>query len=383
VVRKVASSSRHGAQALAAALAVACAVAGCGIEPPARGQPGRKTMRRAHAYTAVLATRHPLWDALVGLETALQEMGADEWDPVLDPMDEQLREIAFLESLALADPGDRLLHLQRSWEDSYPRVELAGGGLSADFEARGVWERARADRVIADRMAVARSQESRRLAALRTRLVKQYQERLTNLGIDASIHEGELAEAASRERERVRDAIDAQVEAERLAGERMLAELLQRLRQEADARMEAVRARAEEAGSRREAAMQDAGADLYEEMAQAMSRSWPGPPEADVSVSVAADGANARLEAAESSRQVAEEARRRALELQSRRMLRALGRLRSRIKSGTERAARVVAYRDGIDLQLVPGGERVGDDVTDTVGRELQYFWSAGSRQRS
>ena len=129
--------------------------------------------------------------------------------------------------------------------------------------------------------------------------------------------------------------------------------------------------------------MAAAGAELYDDMVAALSALWPEPAIEEMELRGETGATNQRLEMAEGSRQQAEAARRRVAEQQQRRLLRALGRLRAQLKSETETAARVVAYRDGIDLTLLPGGPPRGDDLTSSMARKLEAFWNEAGRQRS
>ena len=124
--------------------------------------------------------------------------------------------------------------------------------------------------------------------------------------------------------------------------------------------------------------MRGAGADLYDEMIARMQEPWPrrAPEDTAASAEMQADPANRRLEEMDSSREAAETAREEKIAEQRERILQALGRLRAQIKIGTETAARVVAYRNGIRLQTLPGGQRQGGDVTATVAEQLEDFWA-------
>ncbi len=380
-VVRAAPSSRLLAGAITV-LVVVGALIGCGHDRPASRRHAPEP-RRGYAYTAVLMSRHPLYHALADLEAAIDELGDDEWDPVLEPIDERFEQIAFLESFALADPAERLAALRGGWRDGYPDLDLEPGALSPDLQARIDWERRRAARVVAERMAAGEAAETRRLAQLRAELVREHQERLTNLRIEGGLGGTERAERAEREQLRVWETIEAQLEAERQAGRELLAELEARLGREAGLRIEAAQRRADDATAARSNEMLAAGSGLYGEMIAEMSAPWAGPPGEEATALGRADEPNARLAEAEGSRQRAEAVRREAAREQRLRLVRAVGRLRARLKSGTETAARVVAHRDGIDLQLLPGGSARGENMTDTIGDKLRALWSGAEGQRS
>jgi hypothetical protein len=305
-------------------------------------------------------------------------LGDEQWDAALPPIDDRFVDIVFIESYVLSDQEPMMAILRDDWRTRYPPLRLPADGLGEDLEARIGWEARQAERMVERRMARARSAESRRLAQLRAGLVEKQQERLTNLSIQAAIRQDEAAEAAEAERERVWQTIEAELEATREACERQLAELEARLREEAGDRVADARARAYVVSGEREETMRAAGAGLYEDMIAQMQEPWPQPSAGEMSVSAEfeAEPANERLDKIDLSREAAEDARREKVELQHERMSETLARMRAKVRTGTESAAKVVAYRNGIRLQTLPGGRREGRDVTETIADELEDFWT-------
>lgn len=380
VVARAARSSRL--LVVVAALVVAAGVlAGCsrGPRPPWRAP----ELRAAHAYTAVLMAEHPLYDALADLETALADLGDGEWSPVLPPLDMRFAPILMAQSLTVGDPAGRLTTLRQHWRGLYPPLQLPGDALTQDLHARVAWVRRQAYGEVARQKAQAEAEQSRRLARLRAELVQRYQERLTNLRIDETLGDQRAAERAVAERERVWQAIEAELEAERLRLAEAARRSAEAAAREAAGRIAAVQEQADSLAGARATAMEAAGAGLYDEMIAAISAPWPEPAVGEVEVRVEADAANRRMELAEGSRQVAEAARREIAEQQRLETLRALGRLRGQLKSETEMAARVVAHREGLDLRLLPGRPSHGVDVTSSMARKLATFWGEAGRRRS
>ena len=362
-----------------AAICVVTLLSGCPEAPP------REVLRRdepvsGYAYTAVLAARHPLWEALVRLEEALAELAEDEWTPVLEPRERRFERVVLLESYAFADPEERIDALLTSWRAQYPQIVPDREELRTDLVARIDWEESRAAAMVRRRMAAAEAEESRRLAQIRARLVRYHQERLTNLAIDAEIRDSETAAAAEQERQRVWDSIEWEMEAERQLGREKLAALEEEISAEAEERIQRARDRAEAVLAEREAEISQVGADLYDEMVEAMQAPWPDTGEGSAAATAEPDEANVRLDAAEATRERAELARTDKAALQRERLLQSIGRLRTQIKTGTEQAARVVAYRRGIDLQLLPGEAAHGQDFTSAIAEDLEEFWRFGER---
>lgn len=380
MVARAASSSKLVVTAAAFVVATVTLV-GCGrSERPTWRAP---TLRAGYAYTAALMAQHPLYAALADLEAAVADLGDGEWSPVLPPLDTRFASVLMAQSLGVDGPRARITGLQEDWRAAYPALQLPGDALTRDLQARIAWERRQADSEVAARMARAEAEEGRRLAQLRAALVRQYQERLTNLRIDAALGDAAATERALAERERVGQAIEAELAAEQAAGRELLAELESRLRDEATERITAIQRRAETVESGRRGTMQAAGGALYAEMAAAMLAPWGDAAVDEAQIRVESDAANRRLEGAEGSRQAAEAARGEVAEQQRLSLLRALGQLRRQLKSETEIAARVVAHREGIELRLVPGRTPEGQDVTSNLAGQLKDFWNLAERRRS
>ena len=387
-VRRVAGSRTAKAASLrllkgAVVVAIACTVAGCGPEPEAREPMRRGEHAEGYAYTGVLATRHPLWDALRNLEVAVEELARSEWAPAVEAFDYRFETITFIDTFALQDPEPRLETLRAGWRADYPPLVIDRAGLSADLQARVAWERERAGERVADRLVRARSAESRRLAQLRIRLVEHYQERLMNLAIDTEMRDAATAEAARREQERIWHVIEAEIEAGRQAGAEQLAVLEAQLRQSAVERVAEAVQRTERVRERREATMEAAGEALYGRMVEEMRQPWPRPDADEVSVSAPADAANELMREAAATRGMALAARDEKAIEQRDRLLSALAQVQSQIREETESAAAVVAYRDSIDLQLLPGDRRRGREMTGSIAQKLSEFWGHGGQQGS
>lgn len=331
----------------------------------------------------MLVSRHPLWGALRSLEEAAEDLGDGEWEPVLPPIEDRFVDVAFIESFALADPAPAMASLRSRWRSARPPLGVPSGVITQDLQARIDWEREQAERAAERALAYARSAESRRLALMRAALFERHQERLTNLSIEATVRRDEAAAAAAAERQRVKDIIEAEMAAAQQEGRERLAELEARLRGEAAEQVELARRRALEISATRRETMLRAGEDLYDEMIARMERPWPTPDAGEVSAEAEAEAANARVDEIGVSSEAAEAARREKAQEQREELVAAAGRLRAQIKAGTETAAQVVAYRSGIRLQVLPGGQRMGSDVTRMIADELEDFWAVGGGQRS
>ncbi|GEM_PF-6308682 len=376
-VTRAAKSARN----LIVAISLALSLAGCArVKSPV---PLPDEPVDGYAWTAMLVSRHPLWGALRNLERAQQELGAAGWEPALEPANRWFADLTFAGSFALPDPGARLARLNEDWRADYPPLLLPRDGLSQDLQARIDWEREQAERVVRTRLAEAESVESRKLARMRAELVQYYQERLTNLSIDSTIGTAQRAAEAEAEAQRIWAIIEAEIEAARRRGEDDVTTLEAELRQEAAERVQRARQRAEEISAERRETMRAAGADLYDRMIAEMQQSWPTADGGEVSAEVEADTGNSRLEEMGASYASAEAARQAKVAEQQAEMAQAIARLRAQITEGTESAAQVVAYRNGIALQVIPGGTRRGSDVTQFIADKLEDFWAVSGSKRS
>lgn len=370
--RPVARAAKPANLIVAASLALC--LAGCArVKPPV---PLPDEPVDGYAWTAMLVSRHPLWGALQDLERAQQELGAARWEPALEPVERRFSDLTFAGSFALGDPGPSLTALNEDWRADYPPLLLPRNGLSQDLQARIDWERERAQRLVRDRMAAAESAESRELARMRAALVQYYQERLTNLSIDSTIGSAQRAAEAEAEAHRIWAIIEAEIDAARRRGEEDLAALEAELREQAAERVERASERAQEISTERRETMRAAGAELYDRMIAEMEQPWPTPDAGAVAAEVEAEPANARLGEMGGSHAAAETARQAKTVQQQLEMAEAIARLRAQIREGTETAAEVVAYRNGIALQVIPGGTRRGNDVTAFIAEELEDFWA-------
>ncbi len=382
--------------------AVGCLAGGCGKRDSApRAAPVER--RVGYAYTAVLIGHHPLYGVLEHLDWAVEErrLEAGSWELEAANgealFDSELPYALDPSALLVPDwrpPGrGRMDELRSRWMAGYPRPGAATGELSQDLAAVIEWEREQARQRVEDALAGAQARETRRLAQLRARLVREQQERLANLPLDLSAPEAEVLREAERERKLIWDTIHAQMAAETEVGEQRLAGIEQRLKAEAEARMSAAEQAAREVTARREAEMQRTGEALRAEMTHEIEGADEAVPRAAADAGTSTPGrdraelgatqrgeANARLGAASRMREEAHAARDRAVSRQLHRLAQARGRLQRQLKRSTEIAALAVAERQNLELALLPGDAPRGNDMTQLIGAELDGFWNAAYR---
>ncbi len=356
-------------------LALACALVGCGEREPDSTreplQPGR-----GYAYTAVLMSAHPQYQALARLDmAAIQLDQADEIELPFSLMGRRLPPVTLTETLAYGANPTRLAQWRQWWEERYTEAdELADGDLPRDLWAGLEWEREQGRKQVNQRMATAEMGLSRHLAKVRAGLVRQMQERLNNLELDLSGRESDVLKAAGEERARIWESINRQVELERESGEGDLVKLRAQLEAEAAGRVDEARRAAEETARERAEQVARAGETLHSEMAGELEASqWQNP----VAAELAADPseANRRLTSGEDTIGRALATRRDVLERQRMQVRAAAARLRIKLKRETEVWAIAVARRNDVQLQLLPGGRSEGRDMTDAIAAELESVW--------
>lgn len=361
---------------------VACTVAGCakrGRAPAPRPQEPPV----GYAYTAVLMGHHPLQPALEDLERAVEMMGGERWPSVPGMLGSKFETVAFPGPYGRPSGLGQMAELRSRWLERHAEVGLVEGEFSEDLAARLEWEREQARQRVEEALSRARAGETRRLAQLQARLVREQQERLNNLPLDLSASEAEVARRAEAERKRIWAAIHAQVAAEKEASGARLAELEERLQGEAEDRVSAAEQAARDTVRQRAEEMARAGEALRAEMADEMGQAWAHEGGGAEDVAAEPTEANLRLSAAERMREEAEAAGREAAWRQQERLARAQARLRRQLKRSTEIAALAVAQRRNLRLELLPGGARRGSDMTELIAAELDELWNAAHRSRS
>jgi hypothetical protein len=333
-----------------------------------------------YAYTAVLMRHHPLHAALEDLDWAIETMGGELGRSAPAMVGGRFETVAFPAPYGRPSGLGQMEELRSRWREQ--QAELGGvvGDFSQDLAARLAWERQQARQQVEEALSRARAGETRRLAQLQARLVREQQERLNNLELDLSVSEAEVARRAEAERQRIWAAIHAQVAAEKQASSGRLAELEQRLQRAAEDRISAAQEAAQETVRQRAAEMALAGEALRAEMADEMEQPWAAEAGRFEEVVAEPTEANLRLSAAESMRQEAEAAGRQGAWRQQERLARAQGRLRRQLKHSTEIAALAVAQRRHLLLELLPGGARRGSDMTELIAAELDELWNAARR---
>jgi len=355
---------------------VLLAAAGCG-EREAREPRQPIAPGPGYAYTAVLMAAHPLYGALARLELASARLGDDEMGLAGGLMGSEFETVTLTETLAYGPNLDSLLQRQGWWAEQYRRHHGLVEELPRDLWARLEWEREDAQRQVERRMREAGAELTRELARLRARLVREQQERLNNLGLDLAGRESDVLRAAEEEQARIWAVIERQVELAREAGERDLSELRRELEDQADARVARAREQAEETARERREQMAMAGEELHDEMGAEMDAVVVADLPAQ-EMSYDPSPANRQLAAGERSWAEAGAAREEVVDRQRRRLLAAQARLRVALKEDTELWALAVARRHDVQLQLLPGGSRVGNDITSSIAGELSRVWRSG-----
>jgi len=357
---------------------VGLAAVGCG-QRQARVHRIPQTVEPGYAYTAVLMASHPMYPTLTRLELAASALSEDDTSSLAGLMSRRIEPLTLTEMLGpTADPA-ALAGRQRWWQKRYEAVAGLESELPKDLWAGLEWEREQAAKQVDEQMAEADATLSRRLARVRASRVRQMQETLNNTGLDLTGREADVLEAAEAERQRIWDAINEQVEAEREAGSAELAQLRVALEAEARARVAEARLAAEVVAAARAEEMGTSGQELRDEMAGEMG---PGTGEAPAGASTSSEptDANDRLALGRLEIEAAEQARREVIVRQGREILAARARLTTKLLRDTETWAVAAARRQGIDLRLLPGGERSGKDVTGSIAAELERGWPGERR---
>ena len=229
----------------------------------------------------------------------------------------------------------------------------------------------------AQRLAAIEAEESQRLAQLRQSLVQKSLNELTNLGLDLSTPEAEVAAQVAAQRQAIWDRINGQLAQEQTASAARVALATEKLDAAAGVSRGQVEASLSEEAQRRVGKL----APLLEQPRSEMRRRLE-----DLVGALRPGGRPAQVLAGElEPGQIARAAQERERALQQVRATRErqLGRLvESRagllrgILDDTRRAVTLVAFEDNLRLHLLPAGQAQGPDLTGQVAERLRQVWT-------
>ncbi|HEY3397486.1 MAG TPA: hypothetical protein VGM19_07510 [Armatimonadota bacterium] len=251
------------------------------------------------------------------------------------------------------------------------------GVLPADLEASRRWRYRLLDLDDARQLEALQATESRRLAAVRERLVRDRLADLANAGGDLTVPAAEAQQRAEQERQAIWDEINKQLAQEQTASDAKIALAQEKLNADAVAARAAIDAEVKAEAATRQTNRLPALTTSRQEMQQKLrglaSSLGPEARPAPLRGVAPLPGSLEQSSAARAATLAAvDQARRQELQ----RLRDSQAQLLRSLLADVRLAALRVAFEQNLRLTLVPSGEPTGPDLTDQVRTNLQQMWS-------
>ena len=326
-----------------------------------------------HVYIPALMPAHPLYAQLSALQEHIDALRGVGW-------------LAVAEEIARLYDSPVLLPLPASVEmgglDQYRDKWLAGeqwdlfgqwGGLPGDLEAQLSWEEGRIGREVLHELQDAAAQESQWLAYLQIEAMIRRQPEVTDQEIDLSRPPAEASNKAEQLRaEIIEQAIGEELEASRAR----LEELRQALEADRRQSLEEIRNKLQARAEQRQSYTAAASRKLQQQLAERIEQFTGTIEPLDKPMAGRLPGRDV-LDQAGDQRQRASAEYDRAVSAQVQRLVARQRALTVVIEQATQRAAQRIAWEENLDLHLLPGDDKAGDDLTALIAEKLAAIWAS------
>jgi len=316
---------------------------------------------------------HPLYAQLSALQEHIDALRGVGW-------------LAVAEEIARLYDSPVLLPLPASVEmgglDQYRDKWLAGeqwdlfgqwGGLPGDLEAQLSWEEGRIGREVLHELQDAAAQESQWLAYLQIEAMIRRQPEVTDQEIDLSRPPAEASNKAEQLRaEIIEQAIGEELEASRAR----LEELRQALEADRRQSLEEIRNKLQARAEQRQSYTAAASRKLQQQLAERIEQFTGTIEPLDKPMAGRLPGRDV-LDQAGDQRQRASAEYDRAVSAQVQRLVARQRALTVVIEQATQRAAQRIAWEENLDLHLLPGDDKAGDDLTALIAEKLAAIWAS------
>ncbi len=357
-----------------AMLALCLVVGGCGQEKAeTKLPPVLSKAKKGYAYLPALMPAHPLYGELGALQHRIDTLRAGELPALAAQIGQQWDSPIIVPPTF--DEGLEALELHSSqWRR---RIHPVPGGaleeLPSDLQARLSWEVNRLEWYVSQQLAEARAQESQWLAQVQVEAVQRRQTEVSNRELDLNIPTDEAREKANELRQNIVEEVLAEAVPASEARLRELGETLEKQKQEALAQVQhELRQRAQQ---RRSYSTAPSGR-LQGELANRMEQ-FAGPVGQYEELLIGASPSADQLLAADELRQAASREYQRAMSAQVDRLIAQQVDLIVAIAQATRRAAARVAWEQNLELYLLPGDSKVGEDLTPLTAEKLAAMWAS------
>jgi len=326
-----------------------------------------------YVYIAALMPAHPLYAQLSALHkyiNALRGVG----EPALAEAIDQLYDSPLLMPPLASDAMEGIAEYRNNWlAGEHGDIFGEGRGLPGDLQAQLGWERSRIDRKVLHQLQQAAAQESQWLAYLQIEAMVRRQPEVTHQELDLSESPAEASRKAEQLRaEIVEQAIGAEIEASRAR----LEELRQALESDRRQSLSEIRDRLQASAKQRQSYTAAASRKLREQLAKRIQQ-FSGTIEPLDKPIVGPVPTVEQLQQAGQQRSDAQKEYNQAVAAQIEQLLARERALSAAIEQATRRAVGRIGWEENLDLHLVPGDEKVGDDRTAFIAEKLAAMWAS------
>ncbi len=316
---------------------------------------------------------HPLYAQLGALQEHIAALRGVGWPTVAD-------EIARLydSPILLPPPASGEMGGLDQYRDKWlagEQWDLFGPllGLPGDLQAQLSWESSRIDQEVLHQLQEAAAQESQWLAYLQIEAMMRRQPEVTDQELDLSRPPAEASEKAEQLRaEIVEQAIGEEIEASRAR----LEELRQALESDRRQALEEIRDKLQARAEQRQSYTAAASRKLQQQLAERIEQFTGTIEPLDKAIAGPSPSRSILRQVGHQHQHAAAEYDR-AVSAQVQRLVARQRALTAVIEQATRRAVRRIAWEENLDLHLVPGDEKAGDDRTALIAEKLAAIWAS------
>ncbi len=326
-----------------------------------------------YVYIPALMPAHPLYPELRALHERIDALRGVGWPTVAEAID-RLYESPLLMPPTVSTGMGRIAEYRNNWLSGEQwNIFAEGRGLPGDLQARLGWERSRIDRDVLRQLQQAAAQESQWLAYLQIGAMIHRQPEVTDQELDLSVPPAEASKKAEQLRaEIIEQAIGEEIEDSRAR----LKELRQALEIDRRQALEEIRDKLQTRAEQRHSYTAAASRKLQQQLAERIEQ-FAGTIEPFDKPIVGPLPSRSILRQVGHQHQHATAEYDRAVSAQVQRLVARQRALTAVIEQATRRVVRRIAWEENLDLHLVPGDEKAGDDRTALIAEKLAAIWAS------
>ena len=347
-------------------------VAGCAPKKAETKLPrGLSKPQIGYVYIPALMPTHPLYPELRALHEQIDALRGVGWPTVAEAID-RLYDSPLLMPPAVSSGLEQIEEYRDNWLGRGQwDIFAEGQGLPGDLQARLGWERSRIDREVLRQLQQAAAQESQWLAYLQIEAMMRRQPEVTDQELDLSEPPAEASKKAQQLRTKI---VEQAVRTEIEASQARLEKLRRDLEADRGRSLKEIRDKLQASARQRQSYSAAASRKLRQQLAKRIEQ-FTGTIEPLDKPLVGPAPTAAQLQQAGQQRGYARKEYNQAVATQIEQLLARERVLRDAIEQATRRAVRRIGWEENLDLHLVPGDEKAGDDRTAFIAEKLAAMW--------